>query len=127
MGVMTLISFELVSRTPARSALIQSATRPSIPCLQFSYYVLRVVGKTIRGKPVSEEQIQAWANEAETGYPVERLRKRGRRPVGEGPGQVVAVRMDEVVLAQLAARAEREHVSRSEVIRAAVKAWIDAD
>ena len=80
-----------------------------------------MVGETIRGKPVTEEQIQAWADEAEKGFPVERLRKRGRRPV-----EMVAVRMDEALLAQLTARAEREHVSRSEAIRAAVKAWIDA-
>jgi hypothetical protein len=73
-----------------------------------------MVGETIRGKPVSEKQIQAWAGEAETGYPVEQLRKRGRRPVGEGPSEVVAVRMDEVVLAQLAARAD---VSASAVRR----------
>jgi len=80
----------------------------------------------MNGKPVSEEQIQAWADEAERGYSVEELRKRGRRPVGDGPGEVVAVRMDETLLSELTARAEREHVARSEAIRAAVKAWIDA-
>jgi hypothetical protein len=80
----------------------------------------------MNGKPVSEEQIQAWADEAERGYSVEELRKRGRRPVGDGPGEVVAVRMDETLLSELTARAKREHVSRSEAIRAAVKAWIDA-
>jgi uncharacterized protein (DUF4415 family) len=85
-----------------------------------------VVEETIRGKPVTEEQIQAWADEAEKGFPVKQLRKRGRRPVGDGPGEMIAVRMDEALLAQLTARAEREHVSRSEAIRAAVKAWIDA-
>lgn len=91
-----------------------------------SYYALSVVGETIRGKPVTDEQVQAWADEAEKGYPVEQLQKRGRRPVGDGPGEMVAVRMDEALLAQLTARAEREQVSRSEAIRAAVKAWIDA-
>ena len=80
----------------------------------------------MNGKPVSEEQIQAWADEAEQGYSVEELRKRGRRPVGDGPGEMVAVRMDETLLSELTARAKREHVSRSEAIRAAVRAWIDA-
>jgi hypothetical protein len=80
----------------------------------------------MNGKPVSEEQIQGWADEAERGYSVEELRKRGRRPLGDGPGEMVAVRMDETLLSQLTARAEREHVSRSEAIRAAVRAWIDA-
>jgi hypothetical protein len=85
-----------------------------------------VVEEKIRGKPVTEEQIQAWADEAEKGFSVDQLRKRGRRPVGDGPGEVIAVRMDEALLAQLTARAEREHVSRSEAIRAAVRTWIDA-
>ena len=111
-------------RATARRAVRRRGLR--IECCPFSYYALCVVGETIRGKPVTEEQIQAWADEAEKGFPVERLRKRGRRPVGDGPGEMVAVRMDEALLTQLTARAEREHVSRSEAIRAAVKAWIDA-
>jgi hypothetical protein len=80
----------------------------------------------LNGEPVSDEQIQVWADEAERGYPVDQLRKRGRRPAGDGPGEVVAVRMDGTLLSELSARAEREHVTRSEAIRAAVRAWIDA-
>lgn len=80
----------------------------------------------MHGEPVTEEQIQVWADEAERGYPVEQLRKGGRPAAGDGPGEVIAVRMDETLLAALAARAERDHVSRSEAIRAAVRAWIDA-
>lgn len=80
----------------------------------------------MNGEPVSDEQIQVWADEAERGYPVDQLRKRGRRPAGDGPGEVVAVRMDGTLLSELSARAEREHVTRSEAIRAAVRAWIDA-
>ena len=85
-----------------------------------------MVEETIRGKPVTEEQMQAWADEAEKGFPAVQLRKRGRRSVGDGPGEMIAVRMDKSLLAQLSARAERDHISRSEAIRAAVKAWIDA-
>ena len=80
----------------------------------------------MKGEPVSEEQIQAWADEAERGYSVERLRRGGRPSVGDGPGEVIAVRMDETLLTALTARAAHDHVSRSEAIRAAVRAWIDA-
>ncbi|MET3923824.1 ribbon-helix-helix domain-containing protein [Arthrobacter sp. UYEF20] len=80
----------------------------------------------INGVPVTEEIIQAWSDEAERGYPIEQLRKRGRRPVGEGPGEVVPVRMDASLLRELSARAEHDHLSRSEAIRAAVRAWISA-
>ena len=85
-----------------------------------------MAGETIGGVPVTEEMIKAWADEAEAGYPVERLRKRGRQPVGDGPGSVVPVRMDAVLLQGLAQRAEKEYVSRSESIRAAVRAWLGA-
>lgn len=82
--------------------------------------------ETINGEAITEEQIQAWADEAERGYPVDRLRRGGRPAVGDGPGEVIAVRMDETLLAALTARAAHDHVSRSEAIRAAVRAWIDA-
>lgn len=78
----------------------------------------------IKGKPVTEEQIEAWAEEAERGYDIEGLRKRGRKPAGDGPGRVVPVRLDETILAALDARAERDHVSRSETIRAAIRAYV---
>ncbi len=79
----------------------------------------------INGVSVDDEQISKWANEAEAGYPVEQLRKRGRKPLGDGASEVVPVRMDQTLLDALAARAEREHVSRSEAIRAAVRDWVN--
>jgi uncharacterized protein (DUF4415 family) len=79
--------------------------------------------ETINGAPVTDGMIQKWADEAEAGYDVEKLRKRGRPTVGDGPGAVVPVRMDEALLKALNARAEQEHVSRSEAIREAVRAW----
>ena len=82
--------------------------------------------ETVDGVPVSDEMIEIWSKEAERGYPAEQLRRRGRRPIGDGPGEVIPVRMDATLLNALAARAEREHVSRSEAIRAAVRAWLDA-
>lgn len=80
--------------------------------------------ETIKGAPVTEQDISEWADEAEQGYDVDRLRKRGRRPVGDGPGQVVPVRIDETLLAALGERAERDHVSRSAAIRAAIRAYV---
>jgi hypothetical protein len=78
----------------------------------------------IKGKPVTEQDIKDWADEAERGYDVDRLKKRGRKPLGDGPAQVVPVRLDEALLAAVAERAERDHVSRSEAIRAAIRAYV---
>jgi len=78
----------------------------------------------INGKPVTEQDVKDWADEAERGYDVDRLRKRGRKPLGDGPAQVVPVRIDETLLAAVIERAERDHVSRSEAIRAAIRAYV---
>ena len=71
---------------------------------------------------VTEKQIQKWAAEAEAGYDVEELKRRGRGRPGRGaePMQVVAVRLTAEEIAALDAVAEREHLSRSEAIRRAL-------
>ena len=71
---------------------------------------------------VSDEQIQHWADQAEAGYDVEELQRRGRGRPGRGaePMQVVAVRLTADELAALDDVAEREHISRSEAIRRAL-------
>ncbi|AYF98036.1 ribbon-helix-helix protein, CopG family [Protaetiibacter intestinalis] len=81
-------------------------------------------GETIDGKPVTEEQIAAWAAEAEAGYDVEALKSRGRGRPGRGaePSQVVALRLTAEELAAIDARAAREGKTRSEVIRDALAA-----
>ncbi len=71
---------------------------------------------------VSEEQVQKWADEAEAGYDVDALKRRGRGRPGRGaePMQVVAVRLTAEELEALDAAAERGEMSRSEAIRAAL-------
>lgn len=81
--------------------------------------------RLLHGKPVTDERIRMWADEAEAGYDPATLLKprRGRPPVGGGPG-VVPVRFDAATLAALNARAQAEGIqNRSEAIRAAVRAW----
>ncbi|MGV8881609.1 MAG: ribbon-helix-helix protein, CopG family [Rhodoglobus sp.] len=76
----------------------------------------------INGVPVTEEQIDAWATEAEAGYDVEDLKRRGRGRPGRGsePSLVVALRLTAQEIANLDERAKREGKSRSEVIREAL-------
>ena len=79
-------------------------------------------GETIDGVPVTEEQIAGWATEAEAGYDVDALKKRGRGRPGRGaePSQVVALRLTIEELAAIDAAADREHKTRSELIREAL-------
>ena len=78
----------------------------------------------INGVPVTDEMIQEWADEAERGYDVEVLKKRGRRPIGDGAARVVPVRMDDSLVAAVDQRAEKDGTSRSEIIRSAVRAFV---
>ncbi len=80
--------------------------------------------ETINGVPVTDEMIQEWADEAERGYDVEVLKKRGRRPIGDGAARVVPVRMDDSLVAAVDQRAEKDGTSRSEIIRSAVRAFV---
>ncbi|MFT3875910.1 MAG: ribbon-helix-helix domain-containing protein [Propioniciclava sp.] len=82
------------------------------------------MNETINGVPVTEEQIAGWVAEAESGYDVEALKRRGRGRPGRGaePSLVVALRLTPDELASLDARAKREGKTRSEVIREALAA-----
>lgn len=80
--------------------------------------------ETINGVPVTDGQIEAWAAEAEAGYDIGALKKRGRGRPGRGaePSQVIALRLTADELAAIDARAQREGKTRSEVIREALAA-----
>ncbi|ONH34871.1 ribbon-helix-helix protein, CopG family [Protofrankia sp. BMG5.30] len=82
--------------------------------------------RTSGGVLVTDELVTTLAAEAEAGYDVELLRRRGgRRPIGSAPGEVVPVRLDPDMRAALAARADADHTNASEVIRQALRAWLD--
>ena len=76
------------------------------------------------GDSVPEEQIAVWADEAERGYDVAALKRRGRPRIGSGVAQVSAIRLDPELDAALTERAEAENVSRSEVVRSALRSWL---
>lgn len=79
----------------------------------------------MREDEVTEEQIASWVAEAEAGYDVEQLKRRGRGRPGRGaePMQVVAVRLTADELAALDIVAQRDEVSRSEAIRRALASF----
>jgi hypothetical protein len=82
-------------------------------------------GETIGDEPVTEEQIHKWADDAEKGFDVEELRRRGRPRLGDGPSAVIPVRMESDLLEALNEKAKHEGITRSEAIRVAVRAWTD--
>ena len=66
--------------------------------------------RLIRDNPVSDEQVQAWADEAERGYDLTTLAPPlpGRPLVGNSPGVAITVRSDEQPLDAMKQRASSE-------------------
>ena len=108
------------------AALVAMVTSTSWCDRCISYTIFAMGDRLLRGVPVTDEQIQAWADEAERGYDLAELPapRPGRPPVGKGPGVAVTVRLDEQTLKALMERAALEGIgSRSDAIRAAVREW----
>lgn len=80
--------------------------------------------RRIQGETVSEEELDSWVAEAEDGYDPAWLKKRKGRPArAECAARVVPVRLTEAELQAVMARADREHLNRSEAIRRALAEW----
>jgi len=84
--------------------------------------------KTKTGRILTDADIDALAEEVETTeYDVEELktRRRGRPAMGSGPADVVPVRIDPELKAAIEARAEADHMTTSEIIREALRKFLD--
>ena len=86
----------------------------------------KVVGVS-RGIEVTDRDIERLSDEAEHGYDVDEiLARRGGRPrIGSAPAEVVPVRIDPELRAAIDARAAADDTSTSEVIRAALRRYLD--
>ena len=85
--------------------------------------------RTREGRILTDEVIEQLATEvAETEYDVEELktrRRRGRPPMGSGPAEVVPVRIDPELRAAIETRAEKDRTTVSDVIREAIRRFLD--
>lgn len=83
--------------------------------------------RTRSGKVVTDTDVEAMADEAEKGYDVAALkaRRRGRPLLGSAPAEVVPVRLEPALKEAVDARAEAEHLSTSELIRRALRKYLD--
>ena len=82
---------------------------------------------TKSGKVVTDVEIEAMADEAERGYDPEVLkaRRRGRPMLGTAPSEIVPVRLDPDLRQAVEARAEADHTTTSEIIRQALRRFLD--
>jgi hypothetical protein len=80
---------------------------------------------THNGRPISDEEIQALADEAEAGIDLSKLKRRPGRPsIGSSAADVFPVRLDPELRAALEERAESEHTTASDVVRTALRAYL---
>jgi uncharacterized protein (DUF4415 family) len=90
----------------------------------------RVYGHSRSGKPITDEEIEVLAAEAESGYDVDTLvarrGRRGRPALGSAPASVESVRLDPELRDQLLERAKAEGTTASEVIREALRSFLKA-
>ncbi len=79
------------------------------------------------GTPVTEAMVEELADEAERGYDVPELRRAGGRPaMGGAPASVESVRLDPELKRDLLLRAATEGTSVSDVIRRALREYVQA-
>ncbi len=82
---------------------------------------------TSNGVPITDELIERAAAEAEAGYDLDQLTPRptGRPLIGSAPAKGLPVRFPPELRLQLRERAEAEHVTEADVVRRAVKNYLD--
>ncbi len=87
-------------------------------------------GHTKAGRPITDRDIEVLAAEAEAGYDagalIARRNKRGRPAIGNAPASVESVRLDPELQRQLLERAEAEGTTTSELIREALRRYLQA-
>jgi len=85
-------------------------------------------GQTRSGKPITEELIDDLSERAKNGFDVDEIiRRRGGRPaMGTAAASVESVRLDPELRGALRERAEREGRTSSELIREALRRFLEA-
>lgn len=81
---------------------------------------------TIDGVDITEDVVARLVKNAEEGFPGATFRAPGRPARTDEPTRAVTVRLSESELAAVMVRAEREHRTRSDAIRAALSEWARA-
>lgn len=83
--------------------------------------------KTRTGRVLTDADVDAMAEDAERGYDpaVLKTRRRGRPMLGSAPLEVVPVRLDPDLRQAVEERAATEHTTTSEIIRLALRQFLD--
>jgi len=83
-------------------------------------------GRTTAGVELTDEVLDKMAKEAENGLDVSKLRRRPGRPaMGSAPAESLPVRLDPELRRALADRAAADNTSASEIVREALRQYLE--
>ena len=81
---------------------------------------------TSNGHAIADEDIERLVAEAERGYDLTELKLRpGRKPMGSSAAEVVPVRLNPELKLAVEQRAAADHTTSSEIIRQALRQFLD--
>jgi hypothetical protein len=84
-------------------------------------------GTTKSGVEITDELIEEWVAEAEAGYDLDRLTiVRGRPLMGSAPAKAFPVRLDPELRHALDDRAAQEEKPAAEIVREALRRYLEA-
>lgn len=88
----------------------------------------RIYGHTKDGRPIDDEMIEQFADEAERGYDPEQLKNKrrgpGRPPLGAAVKEVESVRIEPELRELAVQQAAKEGVTVSEIVRRALRQYL---
>lgn len=84
-------------------------------------------GRSKAGVELTDDVLNTMADEAEAGLDVTKLRRRPGRPsMGSGPADTLPVRLDPELRQAVEQRAARDHTTTSDVVRIALRRYLEA-
>lgn len=85
-------------------------------------------GRTRSGEPITDELLENWVAKAEEGFDVDEILRRrgGRPPMGSSAASVESVRLDPELSEALRQRAKDEGRTNSDLIRDALRRYLQA-
>ncbi len=114
---------------PQGPAVICDTDEREVPVTAAAEVVMHEThGTKADGTPITDEMVEAMADEAERGYDVEEIRRRrgGRPSMGSAASSVESVRLDPELKRDLLLRAAEQRISVSEAIRRAIGQYLRA-
>lgn len=86
----------------------------------------KIYGRSKSGVEITDELIEKYVAEAEEGLDLDKLRPRGRPRMGTTPAKSFPVRLDPELRAALDERSDRDGRPASEIVRDALRLYLDA-